>query len=159
MSKEIERKFLVVSDEYRYNSIVDRYIQGYLCILPERIVRMRIIGERAFLTIKGKMVGLSRDEYEYQIPLNDAREILDRLCEKPLIEKDRYAVTVGGLVWIVDEFHGENEGLTVAELELKDETQSFARPDWIGREVTGVPRYFNSNLTDYPFSRWSENEK
>ncbi|MFA4839712.1 MAG: CYTH domain-containing protein [Candidatus Neomarinimicrobiota bacterium] len=159
MSKEIERKFLVVSGEYKSKGIAERYVQGYLCSLPERIVRMRIVGERAFLTIKGKMVGISRDEYEYEIPLNDAREILDKLCEKPLIEKDRYAVTVDGLVWVVDEFHGENEGLTVAELELKDEHQPFARPDWIGREVTGVPRYFNSNLTAYPFNRWSEDEK
>ncbi|MDD5765150.1 MAG: CYTH domain-containing protein [Candidatus Marinimicrobia bacterium] len=159
MSKEIERKFLVVSDVYKSKGVAERYVQGYLCSLPERIVRMRIAGKRAFLTIKGKMVGISRDEYEYQIPLNDAHEILDKLCEKPLIEKDRWIVTVDNLVWIVDEFHGENEGLAVAELELKDETQPFVKPDWIGREVTGASRYFNSNLITHPFNRWSENEK
>ena len=107
-----------------------------------------------FITIKGMSVGATRSEYEYEIPLADANEMLDRLCERPLIEKTRYRVSHEGLAWEIDEFEGDNRGLIIAEVELKDETQSVTLPGWIGQEVTGDHRYFNANLVANPFSQW-----
>ena len=111
------------------------------------------MGERAVLTVKGAAQGAARPEFEYEIPLADAKELL-RLCEKPLIEKTRYRVESGGLVWEVDEFHGVNEGLVVAECELEAEDQAIARPDWVGEEVTDDPRYYNANLVARPYRDW-----
>jgi CYTH domain-containing protein len=115
---------------------------------------VRTTGDKGFITIKGESVGATRSEYEYEIPLADANEMLDRLCERPLIEKTRYRVSHEGLAWEIDEFEGDNRGLTIAEVELKDETQSVTLPGWIGQEVTGDPRYFNANLVANPFSQW-----
>ena len=154
MGKEIERKFLVKGDTWRAQAHGKRYRQGYLSTVKERTVRARVAGEQGFLTIKGITVGAARAEYEYQIPLADANEILDRLCERPIVEKTRYCIPQDDIVWEIDEFEGDNRGLIVAEVELKDEHQSYPKPDWLGEEVTGDPRYFNSNLVAKPFTTW-----
>ena len=154
MAKEIERKFLVKGEDWRAMARGTRYRQGYLSTVKERTVRVRTIDDKGFLTIKGVSVGATRSEYEYEIPAADADEMLDDLCEKPIIEKDRYKIPVGDVTWEVDEFFGVNDGLIVAEVELLSEDQSFPKPDWIGDEVTGDPRYFNANLIARPFSTW-----
>src|SRR5262252_3484667 len=137
MGKEIERKFLVKSDAWRDQAQGKRYRQGYLSTVKERTVRVRTAGNSGFLTIKGITVAASRPEYEYEIPVADANEMLDHLCEHPLIEKTRYRISHDGLTWEVDEFEGDNRGLITAEVELKDEHQSVTLPNWVGREVTG----------------------
>lgn len=154
MANEIERKFLLKNDTWRGQDKGKRYRQGYLSIVKERTVRVRTAGDTGFLTVKGITVGASRPEYEYKIPLKDANEMLDQLCERPLIEKTRYRISHAGLVWEVDEFEGDNRGLVTAEVELKDEHQSVTLPDWVGEEVTGDPRYFNANLVAKPFTQW-----
>jgi len=154
MAKEIERKFLVRGNTWRGQDGGKRYRQGYLSTVKEPTVRVRTTGDKGFINIKGMSVGATRSEYEYEIPLADANEMLDRLCERPLIEKTRYRVSHEGLVWEIDEFEGDNRGLIMAEIELKDETQSVTLPGWIGQEVTGDPRYFNANLVANPFSQW-----
>lgn len=152
MAKEIERKFLVKEGTWR-NEKGTEYRQGYLNSAKERIVRVRTIDDKGYLTIKGITVGASRTEFEYEIPRQDADQLLD-LCEKPLIEKIRYQVVEGDFVWEIDEFLGENRGLIVAEVELESEDQAFSKPDWVGKEVTGDPRYFNSNLIKNPYTMW-----
>jgi adenylate cyclase len=155
MANEIERKFLVRDNTWRSQDGGKRYRQGYLSIVKERTVRVRTTGDKGgFITIKGMSVGATRSEYEYEIPLADANEMLERLCERPLIEKTRYRVSHEGLLWEIDEFEGDNRGLIIAEVEFKDETQSVTLPGWIGQEVTGDPRYFNANLVANPFSQW-----
>jgi CYTH domain-containing protein len=152
---EIERKFLVKGNAWRTLAPGKRYRQGYLSTVKERTVRARTAGDKGFITIKGITKGATRAEYEYEIPLADANEILDRLCERPLIDKTRYRIPAGGaLFWEVDEFFADNAGLVTAEVELKDENQTVAIPEWVGQEVTGDPRYFNANLIAHPFSRW-----
>ena len=152
MGLEIERKFLVREGSWRHAKGI-QYRQGYLNSAKERVVRVRTIGDQGYLTIKGLTVGASRMEFEYEIPHRDADAMLE-LCEKPLIEKTRYKVTTEGFVWEIDEFFGENQGLIVAEVELDREDQVFAKPDWVGDEVTGDPRYFNSNLIKNPYTKW-----
>jgi adenylate cyclase len=154
MSVEIERKFLV--RDARWKSLGQGVLlrQGYLSSDPERIVRVRIEGESAVLTIKGRVVGVTRGEWEYPIPLNDAKAFLDSLCERPIIEKKRYRIAHEGMIWEVDEFLGDNAGLVVAEIELESEDQVFAKPEWVGEEVTHDPRYFNSSLLRNPYSSW-----
>jgi len=152
MATEIERKFLVHGDAWRTRDPI-RISQGYLCRAKERTVRVRIAGDRAWITIKGITTGASRPEYEYEIPIADANELL-RLCEGPLIEKLRHVIVHEGMTWEIDEFRGDNEGLIVAEVELDDEAESFARPSWLGEEVTDDPRYFNANLSVRPFTTW-----
>ena len=152
MATEIERKFLVKEGTWR-NEKGTEYRQGYLNSAKERIVRVRIIDDKGYLTIKGLTVGASRMEFEYEIPRPDAEAMLG-ICEKPLIEKNRYVVQEGGFVWEIDEFFGENLGLIVAEVELEREDQAFPKPVWVGAEVTGDPRYFNSNLIKNPFTKW-----
>ncbi|MCU0236234.1 MAG: CYTH domain-containing protein [Acidobacteria bacterium] len=154
MGKEIERKYLVKSDEWKAAAKGIVYRQGYLSSLKERVVRVRTIEDKGFLTIKGITKGVSRSEFEYEISVEDADTMLDDICEKPLIEKKRYKIPVGGLVFEVDEFFGENAGLVVAEVELTDEKQKIDLPAWIGAEVSGDPRYFNSNLIKHPFTKW-----
>jgi adenylate cyclase len=154
MAKEIERKFLVKDNTWRGQDGGKHYRQGYLSTVKERTVRGRTTGDKGFITIKGISVGATRSEYEYEIPLADAIEMLDRLCERPLIEKTRYRILNEGLVWEIDEFEGGNRRLIVAEVELKDETQSITLPVWVGQEVTDDPRYFNGNLVANPFSQW-----
>ena len=152
MAVEIERKFLVVGDAWRA-APAEFYSQGYLNRDKLRTVRVRIAGEEAFLTIKGESVGARRAEFEYPIPLWDARELLS-LCEQPLIEKNRRKILYEGFIWDVDEFLGENLGLVVAEIELPAEDAHFECPEWVGEEVTADARYFNSNLSRMPFSSW-----
>jgi len=154
MAKEIERKFLIAGDAWRELAEGTTYRQGYLSTVKERTVRVRTIDDKGFLTIKGITVGATRAEYEYEIPATDANEMLDDLCEQPIIEKKRYKVPLDGFVWEIDEFGGVNDGLLVAEVELESEDQAFTKPDWIGEEVTGDPRYFNSNLIANPYSTW-----
>ncbi|MEC5159509.1 adenylate cyclase [Janthinobacterium sp. CG_23.3] len=154
MGVEIERKFLLRGDGWRALGQPVLLRQGYLSSQRERVVRVRIEGGAAMLTIKGISVGASRGEWEYPIPLADAEQLLDGLCERPLVEKYRRRITFGGMVWEVDEFLGANAGLVVAEIELESEKQAFARPDWIGAEVTDDARYFNSSLIKHPYSQW-----
>jgi adenylate cyclase len=152
MGVEIERKFLVQGDGWKTSTGV-LYRQGYLNRDKNRTVRVRMAGDAAFLTIKGVSVGATRAEFEYPIPMADAEGLL-ALCAGPLVEKTRHLVRVGDTLWEVDEFAGENAGLVVAEVELTAEDQPFARPDWLGAEVTHDARYFNSNLASHPFSCW-----
>ena len=154
MAQEIERKFLLASDKWRSGAEGRQYRQGYLSTDKARTVRVRIVGERGLLTIKGLTRGISRLEFEYDIPLEDATRLLDELCHRPLIEKTRYVVTHGGLTWEIDEFHGDNAGLIVAEVELASEDQEIKLPEWVGAEVSGDARYYNSNLAQHPFSKW-----
>lgn len=154
MSTEIERKFLVRGDAWKTLGQAVLLRQGYLSSVAERVVRVRIEGGGATLTIKGRNVGAVRGEWEYPIPVEDAQVFLDTLCERPLIEKRRYRIPYQGMTWEVDEFLGENAGLVVAEIELESEQQEFAKPDWIGDEVTHDPRYFNANLLRNPYSHW-----
>jgi CYTH domain-containing protein len=156
MAQEIERKFLLAGDGWRGLAVGVEYRQGYLCAAKERSVRVRIAGDRGYLTVKGATVGASRSEYEYEIPLTDARAMLEDLCPQPQIEKKRYAIAHQGFVWEVDEFFGLNQGLIVAEIELEDENQPFTRPDWIGEEVTGDARYYNAALCAHPYSSWQQ---
>ena len=154
MAKEIERKFLVKGDSWRGLASGKRFRQGCLSAIKERTVRVRTVGDKGFITVKGINTGATRSEYEYEIPLSDASEMLDQLCERPLIEKTRYRIWFGDLAWEVDEFEGKDLGLITAEIELKDENQPVSLPDWIGPEVTDDPRYYNSNLVAHPFSQW-----
>ena len=153
MGVEIERKYLVAGEVWKEQGVGILYRQGYLNSRKERVVRVRTMGDRATLTIKGVPEGAARLEFEYEIPLDDCHQLLD-LCEKPIIEKTRFRIPYRGLVWEVDVFHGLNEGLVVAECELESEDQTVDKPDWVGIEVTGDPRYFNSNLVAEPFSTW-----
>ena len=156
MAIEIERKFLLKNQQCRAVAGVGCLIrQGYLSDQPERTVRVRVAGEQAWLTIKGKTEGIARLELEYSIPVAEAMQLLDQLCLKPLIEKYRYRIVQGDLVWEIDEFLGENAGLVVAEIELSTTDQVFDQPDWLGDEVSDDPRYFNSALIRQPFLRWS----
>jgi len=154
MATEIERKFLVKNTDWKALATGTAYRQGYLSTVKERIVRVRTIGDKGYLTVKGIAVGSTRAEYEYEIPVEEANSMLDNLCERPIIEKMRYVIDYEGLTWEVDEFNGENHGLIVAEVELRDENQTISLPDWIGEEVTGDPKYFNSNLVKHPYSKW-----
>ena len=154
MGQEIERKFLVKGDGWRALDDGVVYRQGYLSTVKERTVRIRIINDKAYLTVKGVTQGISRVEYEYEIPVMDANEMLDELCERPLIEKTRYTISIGGHIWEIDEFDGENRGLILAEVELSSEDQAVNLPDWIGAEVSDDPRYYNANLIANPFIKW-----
>jgi len=156
MAKEIERKFLVKGDAWRSLGKATQYRQGYLNSVKERTVRIRTVGDKAFLTIKGLTVGATRAEYEYEIPMADCNAMLDTLAEKPIIDKKRYKIPFEGLTWEIDEFFGENQGLIVAEVELQSEDQQFKKPEWIGAEVTGDPRYFNANLISHQYTKWSK---
>lgn len=154
MGIEIERKFLLANDRWRGLGEATLMRQGYLVADPVRTVRVRIEGERAVITVKSKSTGASRGEWEYEIPVADAAELLDGLCEQPLVEKVRHRIAHRGHVWEVDEFLGQNAGLVVAEIELGAEDEAFEKPDWIGAEVTGEARYYNSNLIRTPYSTW-----
>lgn len=159
MALEIERKFRVVTDAWRYDDkgqarVGIRFRQGYI---PSEAaaVRVRLEGERGVLTIKARTEGLARLEYEYTIPASDALEMLDQVCSQPQVDKVRYLVPVGAHTWEVDEFLGDNAGLLIAEVELADENEAFDRPAWVGEEVTDDTRYLNINLAKCPFKSWS----
>lgn len=154
MAKEIERKFLLREKDFVRTLTGTRLEQGYIATVRGVTVRVRIAGEQAFLTIKGKSSGISRDEYEYEIPVVEAEAMLRDLCEAPTVKKIRYRTEHAGLVWEIDEFLGENSGLWVAEVELEDPEQEVLLPDFVGQEVSGDPRYFNSYLVKNPYSTW-----
>jgi adenylate cyclase len=164
MGTEIERKYLVKKSvwrshkellEYQSPDLGVKYCQGYIPTSNGATVRIRIIGEQGYLTIKSKTVGYTRAEFEYPIPVNDAQEMLNNLCLKPLIEKIRYKIQIDNLIWEVDEFLGENQGLIIAEIELENEDQSLDLPNWIEREVN-EQKYFNAYLVKHPYSQWEE---
>ena len=154
MGQEIERKFLVVGDAWRHQAQGEVMCQGYIPTQDARTVRVRRVGDRAYLTLKGPAVGLVRPEFEYPIPVDDAQTILDTLCQPPLIAKTRYRLPLGDILWEIDEFWGDNEGLIMAEVELTHAEQAVDLPDWIGLEVSGDIRYYNSYLAQNPFKTW-----
>ena len=158
MGVEIERKFLVRDTSVVAGLVGTHMRQGYLSVDPERTVRVRISGTRAFLTVKGvpSDSGATRAEFEYEISARDAQEMLDRLTLGPQIEKTRYRLTAGRLVWEIDVFVGDNEGLVVAEVELPSEGMAVILPNWIGEEVTGDARYYNANLVSHPYREWDK---
>ena len=145
MGREIERKFLTASDAWRAGAEGVRIRQGYLGDAPACTVRVRLAGDRAWLTVKGPTRGATRDEFEYPVPAGEAVEMLDRLCTA-ILEKTRYRIPFGGRTWEVDEIHGANAGMVLAEIEIEGEDAKVELPPWIGPEVTGDPRYYNSNL-------------
>ncbi len=158
MSQEIERKFLVEDDSYRQMaSSSSRIVQGYICRTSGRTVRVRIRGRKGYLTIKGPSPdgGISRYEWEHEIPVDEARELM-RLCESGVIDKVRYLVPFEGHIFEVDEFFGDNEGLVMAEVELETVDEAFERPPFLGKEVTGDRRYYNASLTVRPYKEWKE---
>ena len=155
--QEIERKFLVKNESFKSLATAKKKIaQGYLNTNPERTVRVRIADEKAFLTIKGKgnETGMTRFEWEKEIPLEEAKSLLE-LCEKGVIEKTRFEIPSGKHLFEVDEFYGENVGLIIAEIELSDENEAFEKPDWLGKEVTNDERFYNAYLSKNPFKNWS----
>ena len=154
MGDEIERKFLVRDDRWRMGATGTPYRQGFLSTEPERTVRVRVAGDRGWLTVKGVTVGARRAEYEYEIPVEDAHRMLETLCLRPLIEKVRYTLRSGRHTWEIDVFEGDNLGLVVAEVELENEDEAFERPAWLGDEVTDDPRYFNASLVAHPYKDW-----
>ncbi len=156
MNQEIERKFLVSGSGYKELAVPTRYKQGYITITEKGSVRVRIAGEKAFLTVKSKRTGISRAEYEYEIPVAEAQGLLTDIARQPIIEKQRYKVEYAGNIWEVDEFFGDNEGLVIAEIELESEDQRFEKPEWIGEEVSGERRYYNANLVGNPYCNWNK---
>lgn len=154
MGTEIERKFLVVGEAWRALSQPTFLRQGYLSTDRDRTVRVRRAGKAGTITVKGASRGATRSEFEYAIPVADADQMIDGFCIRPIIEKNRHEIPMGAVTWEVDEFLGVNRGLVVAEIELRFEDQRFSKPDWIGKEVTDDPRYFNANLVTRPFSTW-----
>ena len=152
MGIEIERKFLVINNNYKKLSSPFHCAQGYICENP--LTRIRIINDKSYITLKGINQGIRRSEYEYEIPILDAKNLLDEFCENPIIEKNRYKILITNTLWEVDEFLGDNLGLVVAEVELKNENDTFDKPDWIGEEVSYEDKYFNHNLVNNPFSKW-----
>ncbi|MBC8478425.1 MAG: CYTH domain-containing protein [Candidatus Delongbacteria bacterium] len=154
MQLEIERKFLVSGDGWRDQAPGIRYLQGYLSADPQRVVRVRSYEQRGFLTIKEGAQGITRREFEYEIPYTEASYLLDNVCLQPLVEKTRHRITMAELAWEIDQFHGVNSGLIIAEIELPTSDTSFDLPEWIGREVTDDPRYYNANLARNPYTAW-----
>jgi CYTH domain-containing protein len=152
--EEIERKFLVVGDAWRTDALGVAYRQGYLALDHGVSVRVRAGGGHGFLTIKGPRRGITRDEFEYAIPAADASAMIDQLARGRVVEKTRYRIAIGDVVWEVDEFDGRNRGLVVAEVELRSEDQRFEPPSWIGEEVTEDPRYLNAQLALHPWRNW-----
>ncbi len=157
-NQEIERKFLVTSGAWKNVAHGTRLRQGYLASSQDATVRVRSTGAVGFLTVKGARTGITRREYEYEIPVAEADAMLDALCGRRIVEKTRYRVEHAGLVWEVDEFHGANAGLVLVEVELEREDQPFTKPDWVGREVSTDPRYANSALAVRPFRDWGVGE-
>lgn len=154
MATEIERKYLVTGDGWRGDHVGVPIRQGYLAVTDRSAVRVRTEGDEAYLNIKQATLDIQRTEFEYPVPLADANHMLGRLCVGHVIEKTRYEIAHQGFTWEVDVFHGANEGLVVAEIELESRDQTFERPPWLGEEVSGDPRYLNSSLSQTPYSQW-----
>ena len=160
MATEIEHKYKVINDEYLNGYTSATYFrQGYLTTEKNCVVRVRIAGEQAYLTIKGKTAGSSRPEYELEITRDMAQSMLDTLCQSPIIEKTRYIYTFDNHKWEIDRFHGENEGLVIAEIELQSEDETYKPPPFVGENVTGIARYYNSCLAQHPYHEWDESDK
>lgn len=153
MAKEIERKFLVNPSKLPAGQNGDEYMQGYLSITDTGVTRIRVIGEQGFLTIKSKTIGITRDEYEYEIPFKDAVRLI-KLSQGEVIHKTRTKIVFDGKKWEIDEFHGKNKGLWLAEIELVDSKESFSKPEWVLDDVSIDKKYFNSNLSTKPFCLW-----
>ncbi len=156
---EIERKFLVRDDGWRGKGTGVPFRQGYIARMQNRTVRVRVAGGKGFINIKIRGEGIARSEFEYSVPAEEAEAMLARLDPAEIIEKTRYTFEEDGSLWEVDEFHGSNEGLVVAEIELDSEDQTFRKPAWLGKEISRVSRYFNAELSRQPYSSWSEKEK
>ena len=154
MAQEIERKFLVNLDKLELPAQGLTICQGYIPTADKTAVRVRIMGDKAFLTIKGENRGSVRTEFEYEVPMSDAREMLDQLCKGPMVDKTRYLIPFADHLWELDIFAGDNRGLVVAEVELDSEDEQPQLPEWVAEEVTGDPRYYNSNLLNHPFKNW-----
>ncbi len=154
MAKEIERKFLIDLTKIGTLENGTAIKQGYIATSDKTVVRARVAGECAFLTLKGANKGVTRTEFEYEIPVDDAEQIIAELCNGPVVEKTRYLVVHAGHTWEVDIFHGDNDGLVVAEIELNSEEEAFDLPSWVLDEVSGDPKYYNSSLLDHPFKNW-----
>ena len=153
MGQEIERKFLVKNDSWK-NQTAHLCRQGYISTDIHKTIRIRIFQDKGFLTVKGKNTGPSRIEFEYEIPLFDANQLIQHFCDKRIIEKNRYFVQCGEHFFEIDEFLGDNQGLIIAEIELNSIDEHFEKPDWLGREVTNDQKYYNSNLVSNPFNNW-----
>ncbi len=155
MGIEIERKFLVNDDSWRTPDLAGTPIrQGYLAVGPPSAVRVRIAGDKAILNVKSAVISITRLEFEYPVPVDDAEEILESACDGRIVRKTRFLVEHAGMTWEVDVFDGPNEGLIVAELELESEDQPFEKPPWLGEEVSGEPRYLNTHLSTHPYTEW-----
>lgn len=155
MPIEIERKFLLANNDWREKvTLSHRIRQGYMGEIDKASVRIRVQDEKANINIKSATLSMRRMEYEYDIPLDEALEMLDQLCKQPQVDKTRFIVEQGKFKWEIDEFYGDNEGLIVAEIELSDENEVFEKPSWVGEEVTEDPRYYNVNLIKHPFNKW-----
>ena len=159
MPKEIERKFLVIDDSWRKNALKEELKQGYILREKNRVVRIRTVDAKGYITVKALVSGIERLEFEYEIPYDDAIEMLDKFCTKPLIEKTRHLVIHNGQLWEIDEFHSDNRGLIVAEAELESAGQALDLPVWAGKEVSEDPRYYNANLSLVPYTSWPDDEK
>ena len=156
MKKEIERKFIVLDESYKDLGEYEYCIQGYLPSVNEPLIRIRTIGRKSFITIKSDINGITRLEYEYEIPNNDAKDLINLFCKESIIEKNRYKIYYKSTLWEVDEFLGANAGLIVAEVELSSEDESYDKPDWIGDEVSTNKRYYNYNLAHHPYTQWDK---
>ena len=155
MAKEIERKFLIINDSWKQSVTRSVHIiQGYLANTDRGSIRVRIGADKASLNIKSMTLGISRTEYDYPIPLDDARNLVLNFCMQPVIEKQRYFVEVGRHIWEIDVFEGQNQGLVVAEIELNDPDETFSKPAWTGKEVSDDPRYYNVSLVQHPYRDW-----
>lgn len=156
MAKEIERKFLINRNQLGFLENGTSIKQGYISTQDKTSVRVRISGEKAYLTLKGETMGVTRSEFEYEIPVIDAEQIITELCGGRVVQKTRYLVTHCNHTWEVDIFHGDNDGLVIAEIELESEEERFEIPDWVTSEVSGEPKYYNSSLLDNPFKNWGK---
>jgi len=157
MATEIERKYLVSSMSWKAQADTGtRLLQGYMANTEKVAIRVRIAGEQAWLTLKSASAGIRRLEFEYSLPIADARQILDKFCQGQVIDKTRYRLPLGAHIWEIDVFHGANEGLVLAEIELKNEQDNFTLPVWIEREVSADRRYYNAYLSQTPYSTWTE---
>ena len=160
MATEIERRFLLASDEWRSQATSERTLrQGYLVTEEQMSLRVRISADRAWMTLKGRSKGASRSEFEYPVPLADAEAMMEEFCDSRRIDKRRYEVPVGSHTFEIDVFEGRNAGLVIAEVELSHEAEAFARPDWLGPEVTDQSRYVNARLAVRPYDEWSDGER
>lgn len=158
MGLEIERKFIVTSDNYKTEKVIDKIdiTQGYVTLDREKVIRIRIADDQAFLTLKGLATKITRHEFEYSVPVDEAREMLKLFCFQPIIKKIRYLIQHNHHLWEIDEFHNQNSGLVIAEIELDSEDEDFSKPNFIGKEVTSDPRYYNFNLVRNPYQDWKE---